>query len=321
MNEGERRSPTSRALDAVRKGIKSAIQTAWFLLRIMVPVSLVVALLGWSGILTYIARFLSPAMSLLDLPGEGALVFISSALLGIYSGIAVAGSLTLNLREVAILAIMCLTAHNLLIESTVMRKAGSSAAKMVVLRLGVAVLAGWAYSLLLPASLASIPFSGAAAGARPDFWPMLAAWALSTGKLVLRMVTIVVVIMVAQRLLEEFKIMDFLSRLLSPLMRLFGLAPSASFLWIVINIVGYGYGAGIIMEQIESGRMKPQEGDLFNHHAAICHSLFEDTTIFLSLGVPFFWLTVPRLVLAIASVWLERLRRRYVRRSFRVGIG
>jgi spore maturation protein SpmB len=192
---------------------------------------------------------------------------------------------------------------------------------MVLIRLGSAAVAGWIFSLVLPASLSELPLLGSVAGgARAAFWATLAAWGLSTGKLVLKIVLIVLAIMIAQRLLEEFKIMDLLSKIFAPLMKVFGLPASSSFLWIVINIVGYAYGAGIVTEQIQSGRMKPQEGDLFNHHAAVCHSLLEDTVIFLAIGIPLFWLTVPRLALAIVVVWLERFRRHYVRRSFRVGI-
>jgi hypothetical protein len=65
--------------------------------------------------------------------------------------------------------------------------------------------------------------------------------------------------------------------------------------------------------------MKPQEADLFNHHAGICHSLLEDTVLFLAVGAPLFWITVPRFGLALLAVWIERARRRFFRRSFRVG--
>lgn len=320
MDKAERGKIRIRVQGAVVKGAKDAAKTVWFLIKIIVPITFLVALLDWSGALRVIARVLSPAMGLLGLPGEAALVFISGALLNNYSAIAVAGSLALNIREATILAIMCLTAHNLVVETSVMRKSGSLGVKMALLRVGAAILTGWVYSRILPSVLADLPFSAVAAASSPLFEGMIFAWALSTGKLVLKLVIIVCGIMIAQRLLEEFKIMDFLSRLFSPLMRIFGLPPTASFLWIVINVVGYAYGAGIIAEQIESGRMKPQEGDLFNHHAGMCHSLVEDTTLFLAVGLPFFWLVVPRFVLAIAVVWFERARRHYVRRSFRVGV-
>jgi hypothetical protein len=133
------------------------------------------------------------------------------------------------------------------------------------------------------------------------------------------MSVIVVVIMIIQRALEEFRIMDLLSRALAPLMFVFGLPRSASFLWIVINAVGYGYGAGIIVAQVEDGKMKPQEGDLFNHHAALSHSLLEDTALYVALGIPLFWIVIPRIILALLVVWLEKLRRQVFRHSFRVG--
>jgi spore maturation protein SpmB len=167
--------------------------------------------------------------------------------------------------------------------------------------------------------MSSIPFSSGASSARPDFLGMALAWAISTGLLALKIVAIVLSVMIVQRLLEEFKAMDFLSRIFAPIMRLFGLPGEASFLWIVINIVGYAYGAGIVESQVKDGKMKNQEADLFNHHASLCHSLFEDTTLFLAVGIPLFWITVPRFIMAFLAVWIERGRRRFLRRSFRVG--
>jgi Uncharacterized protein conserved in archaea len=309
----------SRLRGAVGSGAKGALKTLWFLLRIIVPVTLAVALLDWLGVLGWIAGLLAPLMSIAGLPGDAALVFITSIFLNIYSAIAVAASLSLTLRSATILAIMCLTAHNLIVETAVMKKTGSSAGKMVVLRIGVALVAAVAFNLLLPASLASIPFSGGSSAARLDFWGMLGAWGLSTLKLMVKIALIVFGIMILQRILEEFHVMELLSRAFAPIMKFFGLPRQASFLWIVINVVGYAYGAGIIEEQVKDGKMKSRDADLFNHHAGICHSLLEDTTLYAVIGVPLFWLVVPRLVLAFAVVWLERGRRRFVRRSFRVG--
>ncbi len=308
-----------RGRKAVMAGLRKSVGTAWFLLRIMVPVSLVVALLGWSGLLGRIASLFAPLMKLIGLPGEAALAFLSGALLNNYSAIAVMGSLSLNMKHVTILAVMSLVCHNLLVETTVMKKAGSSATKMVVLRIASAFVLAWLLNLLVPDSLSRIPFSSAQGGTKPSFWLMLSGWAKSTGALTVKIILIVVAIMVTQKLLEEFSVMSFLSRTFAPLMGLFGLPRSASFLWLVINGVGYAYGAGIIVAEIEAGKMKPQESDLFNHHAAITHSLLEDSFLYSAISVSLFWLIVPRILLSIAVVWIERLRRQIFRRSFRVG--
>jgi hypothetical protein len=308
-----------RIRGALAAGMKKALSTILFLTKIMVPTSLVVALLGWSGILQVIAGFLSPLMRLIGLPGQAALVCLSSALLNIYSAIAVMGSLSLSLRDATILALMCLTAHNLIVETTVMKSAGSSALKMVLLRLGASIIFGLVLNLLLPQSMAETVFSAGIGVEQKAFWAMMGGWGIATVKLVVKVTVYVVAIMLTQSIFQEFKIIDFLSRLLSPFMKIFGLPSEASFMWIVINIVGYAYGAGIIKAEYEAGKMKKQDGDLFNHHAAICHSLMEDTILYAALGIGVFWLTVPRLLMAAAVVWIERFRRSHFKKSFRVG--
>ena len=309
----------ARIRSAVVTGARKSISTVWFLLKIMVPTSLVVALLGWSGLLQIIAGFLSPLMRLIGLPGQAALAFISGALLNTYSAIAVMGSLALSLRDATILTVMCLIAHNLIIETTVMKSAGSSAVKMLVLRVGTAIVAAFILNILLPQAMAGRAFSPGIGQGKVEFLVMLKNWGIATLQLMGKIILYVLVIMLTQSVFEEFKVMDFLSKVLAPFMKIFGLPSEASFLWIVINIVGYAYGAGIIKAEYESGRMKKQDGDLFNHHAAISHSLLEDTILYSAISIPILWLVIPRLLLATAVVWIERFRRSYFKKSFRVG--
>ena len=307
-----------RILSIMRSAVLAGLKTTLFLSRIMIPVSLAVALLTWTGLLPSIAELLAPIMKLLGLSGEAALVLVSSIFLNVYSAIAVIETLSLSMREITILAIMTVTAHNLFIETAVMKKAGSSAVKMILIRLGWAVVLGWTLNFILPVT----GITGAdhiADTIRPSFSTMMGSWGLSTVGLMGKILLLVCGIMVIQRLMEEFKVMHFMSRLLSPLMRFFGLSDETSFLWIVVNIAGYAYGAAVIMDKVNNGKMKPREADLFNHHASLCHSLFEDTALYLAIGVPLFWLTVPRLLAATMVVWFERIRRHRFRRSFRVG--
>ncbi|HWR12853.1 MAG TPA: nucleoside recognition domain-containing protein [Rectinemataceae bacterium] len=309
----------SRTGGAIIAGAKKSVSTILFLLKIMVPTSFIVALLGWSGLLQIIAGLLSPLMRLIGLPGQAALVFISGALLNNYSAIAVMGSLSLSLRDATILALMCLTAHNLIVETAVMKSAGSSAIKMALLRIGMAIVGAFVLNLLLPSSMAGTVFSAGLGSEKLTFLAMLGTWGLSTLKLIAKIVLYVLGIMIIQSLFDEFKIIDLLSKILAPFMKIFGLPAEASFLWIVINIVGYAYGAGIIKTEYEAGRMKKQDGDLFNHHAAISHSLLEDTILYSAIGIGVFWLVVPRLVFATVVVWIERFRRNHFKKSFRVG--
>ncbi|MFW5684284.1 MAG: transporter [Spirochaetota bacterium] len=331
-----------RLSDAVTDGARSGLKTAVWLLSIMVPVSFFVMILRWTGVLSAISELLSPVFRSMDLPGSSALVFLSSLFINLYSAIAVMGELSLSLREVTILAMITLSAHNFLVEIAVLASTGSSAVRMVVLRLVAALAAGFALSLLLPAALADeAPRFGAdttieqgrdgggspetnaeeAGGVEPDgrrearapFGETLLSWLVSSLLLVVRVALILLALMIGERLLQELGVVRWLGRRLGPLMKVFGLPAETAFLWVVSNTLGLAYGAGVLRREVAEGRLSREHGDLLNHHIAISHSLLEDTLLFLALGVPAFWITIPRLVLAIVSVWERRLERRLTR--------
>jgi spore maturation protein SpmB len=310
------------------KTVGPAFSTALFLLCIMIPVSFAVLLLDQSGVLYYISLALDPVMRFLGLSGEAALVFISSIFLNIYSAIAVIETLNLSGKEVAILAAMCFMAHNFFVELTVMKKTGSSFSKIALIRLGCALFTGWVLHFILPESVGSATLGVAETPLHPPalgfdlekFPAVLRLWFADSLFLALKILLIVFGLIFLQKILDEFGIMKFLGRLTTPLMRVFGLPENAGYLWIVAYLVGVMYGSAILIEEVRSGALSRAEADLFNHHVGISHSHLEDTLLFMSIGVPFLWAAVPRLIMAFIVVWLERGRRALIRRSFRVKV-
>jgi hypothetical protein len=311
-------SPLKLASDAAKGGIGAGFRTTFFMALVMVPSSLGIALLDWSGSLSWLADWLVPVTRLLGLPGEAVLVVLGSCLANIYSVIAMLGTLSLSLREMTILAVMTLTAHGLVIETRAMKRGGSSVVKMIVIRIGWAIALGWILNLLLPHEPA-IMVTMTAGSARPAMLTMLAAWSLTTLGLLGKVLLLVCVLRVAQRLMEAFNITRLLARPLEPVMQVFGLPRDSGMLWVVSNVTSYTYALALMINQVKNGKMKTQDVDLFNHHVAICHNVLEDTALFMLLGLPLFWLVIPRLVAATMVVWSERIRRHLFRRSFRVG--
>ncbi len=112
-----------------------ARQTTWWLLKIIIPISLLVSLLQYWGIIAQFASLLAPAFSPIGLPGESAIVFISSIFLSLYAPIAIMATLALDMPEITILALMCLISHNMFVESAIQRKTGSSGIGMFMLRI------------------------------------------------------------------------------------------------------------------------------------------------------------------------------------------
>jgi hypothetical protein len=227
---------------------------------------------------------------------------------------------------------MCFLAHNFFVECVVMKKTGSSLTKMAFLRLFSAVLAGWVLNHILPAEMGrpvhDNPVSGTDIGVVHSIGIDLAGlpvilrtWLIETLLNVLRIFLIILSIMFVQKVLDEFGIMKLLGRAMAPLMVVFGLPEHTGYLWIVVNLVGLAYGSAVLIEEVRSGAVSKPDADLFNHYAGLSHSHLEDTLLFVSIGIPLFWAVIPRLVLGILAVWIERLRRFLVMRSYRVRVG
>ncbi|MDD2963796.1 MAG: nucleoside recognition protein [Bacteroidales bacterium] len=299
-------------LSTIAKRSKSAAGSAWrpawktakWLLKITIPVSFVVFLLNFTGVLQLLAEATNPFFSLLGLPSQTALVLITSMLTNIYSVIAVISMLGLPVREGLILAVMCLISHGFIIESAVLQKTGSSIVRMLFLRFLSSLVAGVVLGLFLP------EFPGVVKGGLPHtvlpFGEAVTAWMLLMARMSLKIIVLITLLMVLQRMMEEFGLLKLLSRWLGPFMRLLGLVPEATLSWLVANAIGLAYGSAIILDEVEKGRLSRREADLLNHHTAISHSQLEDPILFFAIGLPMWWLIWPRFLLAVIAVWLRR---------------
>ncbi|RUT79281.1 nucleoside recognition domain-containing protein [Ancylomarina longa] len=290
---------------AVRESLPKAFASSKWLLSIMLPVSFVVLLLNYSGVLAAISSCLTPAFELIGLPGESAFVLITSIFTNIYTAIAVITSLELHGRVVTILAVMCLVSHGFMIETTVLKKTGSSVIRMILLRLISSFVIGASLNYFLPIDILNTVSEIHLES--QTFWVMFSNWLEASLILTIKVIVLITVLMIFQKILELFGIIKWISRGLKPLQVVMGLPTRTSFSWIVANTLGLAYGSAIIMEQVESGQMSMADADLLNHHIAISHSELEDPLLFAAIGVPLVWIIIPRVIWAIIVVWMRRL--------------
>jgi len=80
----------------------------------------------------------------------------------------------------------------------------------------------------------------------------------------------------------------------------------------VANIIGLTYGSAIMIEQVQEGKISTKDTSMLNNHLAISHSLLEDTSLWVVVGVPVFWVTIPRVALAILIVWAIRFFKKVI---------
>ena len=280
------------------------MKTSWWLIKITVPVSFGVMLLDYFGLLSLMAEYTGPVFKLFGLPGISAIVLVTSIFTNIYSVVAVLSLLQLPMREGVILATMCLVSHGFLIETAVMKRTGSSAVRMLLLRLTCSIVIGWALNLIMPGSI-SLETPGLMQH-QNDFYIVLVNWLQSISKTILKILILVNILLIFQRILDEFGWMDAIEKPLSPFMKIMGLPRSTTLSWVVANLIGLAYGSAIMIEESEKGKMSREDADLLNHHVSLSHSQLEDPLLFLTLGYAIHWLIWPRIIIAIIAVWLRK---------------
>ncbi len=296
---------SKRLISSAVSAFPKAGKTIWWLLKIILPISLLVSFLQYWGVISQLASFLSPAFALIGLPGESAIVFITSIFLPLYGPVAIISTLPLDMRQTTILALMCLISHNLFVETAIQKKTGSSAIIMFFLRLSFSIIGAFMLNLLLPANIGashtiqqSLVFTGI-----PE---MLRNWIVNAGFLSIKIALIITGLMMLQSILKEFNLLTIISKLFAPLMKIMGLLNDSSFLWFVAQTLGLGYGSAVMIDAVENKEITVESAGLLNYHIAINHSLLEDTLLFVAIGVPAGWIIAPRFLMAILVVWSVR---------------
>ena len=294
-----------RIIKTVKDVFPHTLKTAWWLVKLTAITSFIILLLRYFGIIDFLSSALSPVFTIVGLPGEAALAYVSGYFINVYSAIAVMGSLNLDARAITILSVMVLCSHNIITETAVQKKTGSSAIRIICIRTLSAIILGIVLNLIMPGK-AEISIYKIEAE-QLVFSEMFVTWLISTIKLACKMSLIVIVLTIAQSLLSEFGIIQYISKYLKPLMTFFGLPASTAFLWIIANTLGLAYGAAVMIEESEKGTLSKKDIDLLNHHACISHSNLEDTILLVAVGAYFWWLLLSRWAMSLILVWERRL--------------
>jgi len=288
---------------------RSALPPTWksasWLLKLMIPISLSVALLQHWGVLAWIAGYLNPLFSMMGLPGESAVLFISGAAAGTYAGVAAMMSVHLTLRQATIVGIMILICHALPMECTVNHKTGSNFWRMGLIRILMAFVAAMFLNQVLPAM--SIPYLYIGAVAESSLSQVLLTWLISQAKIAVMVFLIIYVLMVLQNLIQRYSLLDPLSRFLAPLMRLFGLPREAAYMWLVGNVLGLSYGSAVMLDLEEKGQITREDANAVNYHLIMNHSMLEDTIVMAVTGISVFWILSTRVLFAFIVVWIRKV--------------
>lgn len=287
--------------------LQKSIHTSFWLLKIILPISLAVRFLDFYGVLAYIANFLNGPFMYMGLPGDTAIVFITSIFLPLYAPLALITSMSITLRELTILALMCQIAHNLPVECAIQGKTGSSFWTMFFLRIFTSIAVAVILNLVLPQDMGMPIFAQAEVASIGSISELLIAWLKSSFSIIILIIAIVFVLNILYRILVQFNLIEKLSLMIKPVLQFFGLSSNTGFLWLIGYIVGLAYGGALMADQMNEGKVTRRDADLLNYHLAVSHSAIEDNLLFVVLGVSIWWILITRLTVAWLVVWMRRL--------------
>ena len=103
-------------------------------------------------------------------------------------------------------------------------------------------------------------------------------------KSILTIAKVVIPLMVVMEILKSFKILDKLSNLLYPVTKFLGISKKSSFPLLVGLVLGLAYGAGVIVKSAKEGDLSKKDLYLLMIFLVTCHSVIEDTLIFVAIG-------------------------------------
>mgnify|MGYP007069884332 CR=1 FL=1 len=295
-----------RIVRCVKEVLPSTTKTCIWIIKVTVAVSFGMMLLKYFDILPWISDAVSPVFRIFGLPGSAALAYVSGYFVNVYSCIAVMTTLGLDWRALTILSTMVMCSHSMVLETAVLKKTGASGVRMVVVRTLSAFILGFVLNRILPGG-GELSAATAVAAEKLPFWTTLWQWLLSALKLVLMMVCIIYALNILQRLLREFGVMERIARVFRPLMRVFGLPGNTVFLWIVANIIGLGYGAAAMLDEMGRGEVSRRDVLLLDTHICISHSNLEDLLLLTACGAVWWIMLLARWAMSIVLVWEQRL--------------
>jgi hypothetical protein len=294
----------------LKKGFLAGVKKGWrtfiWICKIVIPISLFITLLQWTGWLSQLDFLLNPLMNLLNLPPQAALPIITGLLTYLYAVIAIITVIPFTVEQMTLIAVFNLIAHNLIMEGIVQHKSGFHVFKASLSRIAAATITVLIISQFMGDTSQSVAIPVHLTSSTPIL-EVLRTWVIDAIFLLLRIFGIVFFIMVLQECLISLGWLDYIPRLFRHVINIMGLSRRTTLIWLAANIFGLFYGGAVIMEEVKRESLTRDELERLHISIGINHSMTEDPSIFAVLGLPPFWLWIPRLVMAIIAVQSYRL--------------
>ena len=290
---------------ALFAGVKKGWGNFVWICKIIIPVSLLVALLQWSGWLYEADIIFKPLMGWLNLPSEAVLPIISGLVINLYATIAAITVVPFTVGQMTLIAVFTLIAHNLIIEGIIQHRSGINVVTFTLVRISAAILTVLFVSQFVGDTSESVAGLAEITKDSP-IAEVLKGWALDTLLLLAKVFGIIMFIMIVLESSTALGWSEYLFNLSRPLMKFLGLSRRTAMLWVTAVVFGLMYGGAVIQDRVKQGDLNRTELRHLHISIGINHSMAEDPALFMALGLNGFWLWIPKLVMAAIVVHVFR---------------
>ena len=278
----------------IKKTLNTSLKSSILILKLILPLYILADILLYLGWLDYISFIFEPITTVLNLPSETALALAAGILLNIYAAIAFAAPLGLSPYEWTILGVFLGVCHSMLIESAIMKKLGISYGYSFMLRVSVAFLAVIPlYFMPLDWFDNNIVLNSSKRIIYDSFFLMFENSIYSALILSVEVIILIVSIIFVMDLIKTSKIVQEYQKKVS-----------TSFSIAAGLILGITYGAGILIAEAKSGALSKKDIFFIATFLMICHSIIEDTLLFVIFGANYWIMVVIRFILALVFSYL-----------------
>jgi len=282
----------------IKTSLRSAFKSSVLILKLIVPLYILSDILLYTGWLDKVSFLFEPIASFLGLPLQTALSLAAGVFINIYAAIALAAPLGLSPYEWSIMGLFLGVCHSLVIESAIMKKLGISYAYSFVLRFVMGFVSvyplrffpdRWFENSIKQNSISQIKYS--------DFWQMLNHSFVGSLELSFKIILLVGFIIILMDVIKSTKIVQSYSQKVS-----------TSFSILAGLILGITYGAGVLIKEARSGDLSKKDILFIATFLMICHSVIEDTLLFVIFGANIWILIGVRVLFAsLVALWVKKI--------------
>jgi len=287
-----------------KQTLKSSLNSALIILKFVIPIYIIADILYFYNTLSYVAFIVEPFTSFLGLPTEASLSIISGMFLNIYAAVAFAAPLDMTPHQWSILAIFLGVCHSLVVESVIMKKIGISNIYSYSLRFFGGLFIAFLVTLMpaswFEATLTNNVFTKNTYDTIEALIYGSISSAISLSIKIILLITILIFIM------DFIKTRKFIIKSQKNVSKGFSLTVGV--------FLGITYGAGILIDEVKSGRISRKDVFYIGTFLMICHAIIEDTLLFVIFGADFTMVILIRTIAAIifSYILLKIYERKFI---------